>query len=77
MQFNRDTLQPYKSHAYVKFGESIYMDRFLDDAPAVKKNRTKEIHAELTSCRDRIAQLTQGKVMSPLLILSTLSYILI
>lgn len=61
VQFNRDTLQPYKSHAYVKFGESICMDRFLDDAPSEKKNRSKEIQAELTVCRERIAQLTQGK----------------
>ncbi|KAG2365462.1 hypothetical protein BDR07DRAFT_1449769 [Suillus spraguei] len=32
VQFNRETLQPYKSQAYVKFGETIYMDRFLDTA---------------------------------------------
>ncbi|EJD03499.1 cysteine proteinase [Fomitiporia mediterranea MF3/22] len=61
VQFNRDTLQPYKSHAYVKFGETICMDRFLDDAPAEKKAKAKEIQAELTACRDRIHHLTQDK----------------
>ena len=62
MQFNRETLQPYKSHAYVKFGETIYMDRFLDDAPEEKKARSKAIQAELNACRERIHQLTQEKV---------------
>lgn len=38
------------------------MDRFLDDAPAEKKARSKEIQAELTGCRERIHKLTQGKV---------------
>ena len=61
-QFDRETLQPYKSHAYVKFGETICMDRFLDDAPQEKKTRAKEIQAELNKCRDRIQELTQGKV---------------
>ncbi|KAI5119718.1 hypothetical protein M0805_001432 [Coniferiporia weirii] len=61
VQFNRDTLQPYKSHAYVKFGESICMDRFLHDAPTEKKIKSKEIQAELTACRERIQHLTQGK----------------
>ena len=62
VQFNRDTLQPYKSHAYVKFGETIAMDRFLDDAPAEKREEAAEIQRELSSCRDRIHELTQGKV---------------
>ncbi|OCB86190.1 cysteine proteinase [Sanghuangporus baumii] len=61
VQFNRDALQPYKSHAYVKFGETICMDRFLDDAPAEKKAKTKQIQAELNSCRERIHHLTRGK----------------
>ena len=62
MQFNRETLQPYKSNAYVKFGETIFMDRFLDDAPEDKKEKSKSIQAELNACRERIHQLTQGKV---------------
>jgi len=61
VQFNRETLQPYKSHAYVKFGETICMDRFLDDAPAEKKVKAKAIQSQLTACRDRIQSLTQGK----------------
>ncbi|TDL19407.1 cysteine proteinase [Rickenella mellea] len=61
VQFNRETLQPYKSHAYVKFGETISMDRFLSDANPEKKARSEAIQAELNACRDRIQMLTQGK----------------
>ena len=62
VQFNRETLQPYKSHAYVKFGETLSMDRFLHDAPSDKRARSAEIQAELNLCRERIQTLTQGKV---------------
>ena len=62
VQFNRETLQPYKSQAYVKFGENLYMDRFLDTANPIKKNRSKAIQSELSSCRDRVRQLVEGKV---------------
>jgi len=61
VQFNRDTLQPYKSQAYVKFGETIYMDRFMDNADPQKKARGKEIQAELTKCRERIRTLLSSK----------------
>lgn len=62
MQFNRETLQPYKSQAYVKFGENLYMDRFLDTADPVKKARSKAIQSELTACRERVRLLVEGKV---------------
>ncbi|KAK7063918.1 USP domain-containing protein [Favolaschia claudopus] len=61
VQFNRDTLQPYKSQAYVKFGETIYMDRFMDNADPQRKARGKEIQAELTKCRERIRTLLLSK----------------
>ncbi|KAJ7665439.1 hypothetical protein DFH06DRAFT_1187350 [Mycena polygramma] len=61
VQFNRDTLQPYKSQAYVKFGETIYMDRFLDSADPQKKAQGKVIQAELTTCRERIRTLLSSK----------------
>ncbi|RPD69337.1 cysteine proteinase [Lentinus tigrinus ALCF2SS1-7] len=61
VQFNRETQQAYKSQAYVKFGETIYMDRFLDSANPEKKARSKVIFAELTAARERIQHLTQGK----------------
>ncbi|THG97453.1 hypothetical protein EW026_g4549 [Hermanssonia centrifuga] len=61
VQFDRDTQQAYKSQAYVKFGDTIYMDRFLDSADSEKKSRSKDIQARLTVCRDRIQKLTQGK----------------
>lgn len=62
VQFNRETLQPYKSQAYIKFGETLYMDRFLDDVKPDKRTRAKEIQARITICRDRIQALTQSEV---------------
>ncbi|KZV90932.1 cysteine proteinase [Exidia glandulosa HHB12029] len=61
VQFNRDTLQPYKSHAYVKFGESLHMDRFLDSATPQLREQSKAIHTQLMECRERLHTLTQGK----------------
>ena len=61
-QFDRETQQAYKSQAYVKFGETLYLDRFLDGADPEKKARSKAIQTELNTCRDRILKFTQGKV---------------
>ncbi|PPQ64283.1 hypothetical protein CVT26_002166 [Gymnopilus dilepis] len=61
VQFNRETLQPYKSQAYVKFGENLYMDRFLDTVDPVKKAQSKTIQTELNFCRDRVRLLIEGK----------------
>ncbi|KAK7686516.1 hypothetical protein QCA50_010114 [Cerrena zonata] len=60
-QFDRETQQAYKSQAYVKFGETLYLDRFLDGADPEKKAKAKAIQAELNACRDRIQKFTQGK----------------
>lgn len=62
VQFNRETLQPYKSQAYVKFGENLYMDRFMYDADPIKKSKSKAIQIELNDCRERIRLLAEGKV---------------
>ncbi|KAH7927253.1 cysteine proteinase [Leucogyrophana mollusca] len=61
VQFNRETLQPYKSQAYVRFGETIYMDRFLDSADPRKKMKSKALQAELNAHRERLRLLTQDK----------------
>ncbi|KAH9914723.1 hypothetical protein B0H21DRAFT_816617 [Amylocystis lapponica] len=61
VQFDRETQQAYKSQAYVKFGETIYMDRFLDSADTTKKAEAKTTQAALTGCRERIQRLTQDK----------------
>ncbi|KAG8910704.1 ubiquitin-specific protease ubp2 [Tulasnella sp. 408] len=60
VQFNRETLEAYKSNAYVKFGESLFMDRFLAQADPQKKARSKEIERKLRSCRERLSELTKG-----------------
>lgn len=61
VQFNRETLQPYKSQAYVKFGETIYMDRFLDSADPLKQAKSKSLQSALTSRRERLRLLTEDK----------------
>ncbi|KAI0073034.1 cysteine proteinase [Panus rudis PR-1116 ss-1] len=50
-----------KSQAYIKFGETLFLDRFMDTANPEKKARSKAIQTELNACRDRIHKLTQGK----------------
>lgn len=62
MQFDRETQQAYKSQAYVKFGEMLYVDRFLDSADAIKKAESKTVQAALTTSREWIQRLTQDKV---------------
>lgn len=62
VQFNRETLQPYKSQAYVKFGETIYLDRFLDSADPQKKAKSKRIQSVLTARRERLRLMTKHKV---------------
>ncbi|KAL4070474.1 hypothetical protein J3A83DRAFT_4525436, partial [Scleroderma citrinum] len=61
VQFNRETLQPYKSQAYVKFGETVYMDRFLDTADPSKQAKSKSLQAALTARRERLRLLTEDK----------------
>ncbi|KIL00786.1 hypothetical protein PAXRUDRAFT_129015 [Paxillus rubicundulus Ve08.2h10] len=61
VQFNRETLQPYKSQAYVKFGETIFMDRFLDSVDPQKKAKSKSIQAALNTRRERLRLLTEHK----------------
>lgn len=62
VQFDRQTLQPKKNNAYVKFNESLFMDRFMEDAPSDKKQKSSSIQAELQRCRDRITTLVQAPV---------------
>ncbi|KAG6836077.1 hypothetical protein H0H93_011620 [Arthromyces matolae] len=61
VQFNRETLQPYKSQAYVKFWETIYMDRFMDNADSEKKSHSKAIQSRLNTVRERLRLLVDGK----------------
>ncbi|KAI0275431.1 hypothetical protein BC834DRAFT_815748 [Gloeopeniophorella convolvens] len=61
VQWDRETGQSWKSQAYVKFGETICMDRFLDSANPEKRANSKAILSELNKCRDRIHLLTTGQ----------------
>ena len=64
VQFDREQLQAFKSQAYLKFGETISMDRFLESSDPGKKRRSNEIQARLNGCRERIRQLTEVKVVA-------------
>jgi len=61
VQWDRETGQSWKSQAYVQFGETICVDRFLDSANPDKRVRSKAILTELNRCRDRIHLLTMGQ----------------
>ncbi|KZT62738.1 cysteine proteinase [Calocera cornea HHB12733] len=61
VQFNRETFQAYKSNAYVKFGETVYLDRYLETADPQKRERSIAIRKQLDDCRNEIHQLTQDK----------------
>ena len=62
MQFDRETLQAKKSNSYVKFEETLRMDRFLDAIDTVKKAQSRTIRNNLRGCRARIAALSQPSV---------------
>ncbi|KAI9510784.1 hypothetical protein F5148DRAFT_509712 [Russula earlei] len=61
VQWDRETGQSWKSQAYVKFGDTICVDRFLDSANPDKRVRSEAILADLNRCRDRIHLLTTGQ----------------
>jgi len=57
VQFDRQTLQPKKNNAYVKFGETLFMDRFMEHANPEKRAKSSAIQADLQHCRDRVVTL--------------------
>ncbi|KAL0565497.1 ubiquitin-specific protease ubp2 [Marasmius crinis-equi] len=64
VQFNRELVQSWKCQAYVKFEETIYMDRFMDTADPEKRKKSKALQDELHTCRERIRLLNQGQDIS-------------
>jgi ubiquitin carboxyl-terminal hydrolase 25/28 len=56
-------MQAYKNNAYVRFDETIRMDRFLDRANPEKRLRASVIQADLNTSRERIQFLAKGKVL--------------
>ncbi|QRV94703.1 ubiquitin carboxyl-terminal hydrolase [Ceratobasidium sp. AG-Ba] len=58
VQFNRDTMQAFKSNAYVKFEETLLMDRFLANIDPEKKAESKKLELELADARQRLKSLT-------------------
>ncbi|CAE6409402.1 unnamed protein product [Rhizoctonia solani] len=59
VQFNRETMQAFKSNAYVKFGETLLMDRFLANSDPERKAQSKKLEMELAACRERLRALGQ------------------
>ncbi|KAJ8084920.1 ubiquitin-specific protease ubp2 [Marasmius tenuissimus] len=64
VQFNRELVQSWKCQAYVKFEETIYMDRFMDTADPEKRKQSKALQDDLHACRERIRVLNQGEDIS-------------
>ncbi|KAH8835135.1 hypothetical protein DL96DRAFT_1572945 [Flagelloscypha sp. PMI_526] len=60
VQFDRDTLQAYKSQAYVRLDETIYLDRFLDESPLDRRAKGKELQLLLAEKRERLRTLLNG-----------------
>ncbi|KAG9101955.1 ubiquitin-specific protease ubp2 [Ceratobasidium sp. 370] len=58
VQFNRDTMQAFKSNAYVKFEETLLMDRFLANTNPKKMAESKQLESELRGTRERLRTLT-------------------
>ncbi|KAL1658358.1 hypothetical protein GGF50DRAFT_120938 [Schizophyllum commune] len=56
-QFDRQSQQPYKNQEYVKFGDVLYMDRYMHASNPDKKSRALRIQLQLLSLRTRLRQL--------------------
>lgn len=52
----------YKSNTYLKFEETLYMDRFLPSADPTKRERTKKLMKELMKAREKLSVLQDSKV---------------
>ncbi|CAE6436195.1 unnamed protein product [Rhizoctonia solani] len=59
VQFNRETMQAFKSNAYIKFEQTLRLDRFLANMDPVKKAHSKNMEIELAACRERLRALGQ------------------
>ncbi|KAF8336537.1 uncharacterized protein EI90DRAFT_3287565 [Cantharellus anzutake] len=60
VQFDRQTMQARKNNAYVAFGETLYMDRFMQSANPEKRAKSAIIQKDLQRCRERVAVLTES-----------------
>ncbi|KAI8081488.1 uncharacterized protein BX664DRAFT_340513 [Halteromyces radiatus] len=64
VQFNRVTSQVYKSHAFVQFDKTIYLDRYLDsNFETLASRRANVVHwqKKLMQCRRTIEILAEEK----------------
>jgi hypothetical protein len=69
VQYDRIEKKIFKSNAYMQFGETISMDRYLEvdpnDVEAVaRRDRTNELKRQMEKARARLAELTRSKVSS-------------
>lgn len=54
--------RPYKCNAFVKFDETLYMDRFLPTADMAKKERSQQLTRDVVKAREQLATLRDSKV---------------
>jgi ubiquitin carboxyl-terminal hydrolase 25/28 len=57
--------RPYKCNAFVKFDQTLYMDRFLPNADLAKKMRSQQLTRDVMKARQKLASLRESKVRSP------------
>lgn len=67
VQYDRVEKKVFKSNAYMQFGETITMDRYLEVDPSnveavARRDRTNELRRELEKARTRLAELTKSKI---------------
>ncbi|TRM59714.1 hypothetical protein BD626DRAFT_572392 [Schizophyllum amplum] len=60
-QFDLKTRRPFKNQAYIVFGETLYMDRYVVGGDPLKKRKSKVIQDELQTCRSRLSVLRQNE----------------
>jgi len=61
VKFDRKTGQAFKAQSYVKFEESLVMDRFMEGADSGKKETSLTLQAEIRRGRERIQTLEAGE----------------
>ncbi|KAL1698222.1 hypothetical protein EV121DRAFT_297428 [Schizophyllum commune] len=59
--FDRKHLRPYKDQSYVKFGEALYLDRYIRGGDPERRKRYRAIQDELHVCQNRLRLLRQSQ----------------
>jgi ubiquitin carboxyl-terminal hydrolase 25 len=61
VKFDRKSGQAFKSQAYIKFEETITMDRFMENVDPVKKENSQNLQSDIRRCREHVQMLEVGE----------------